>query len=298
MWTANARTIEVTDWLQFLGDGGYDLGARAAQIRDGLLARPKASADDMLAIQVDDRALFLTRWRDLLLELLNDAATRDQQARERARRLIQQWSGRAAADDAGYRIVRALRLQIRGDVFSALTSAARLKYPKAKFVPSAQFEGPLWQVVTQRPLHLLDPRYESWDAALLASVDRALEDLQKECSELAACTWGVENTLQMRHPLSSALPFASRWLDMPQQPLPGDSAMPRVQGVRFGASQRLVVSPGRESEGYFQMPGGPVDHPLSPFYGAGHDAWVKGAATPLLPGPARHTLSLVPAAKL
>jgi penicillin amidase len=298
MWTANARTIEVSDWLQFMGDGGYDLGARAAQIRDGLLARPKASAADMLAIQVDDRALFLTRWRDLLLELLNESATRDHAARAQARQLMQQWSGRAAADDAGYRIVRALRLQIRKDVFTSLTGPARAKYPKAKFSPSAQFEGPLWQVVTQRPMHLLDPSYESWDAALLASVDRALEELQQACAELSKCTWGAENTLRMQHPLSGALPFASRWLNMPEQQLPGDSQMPRVQGVRFGASQRLVVSPGRESEGFFQMPGGPVDHPLSPFYGAGHEAWVKGEPAPLLPGPARHTLNLRPAAKL
>ena len=94
----------------------------------------------------------------------------------------------------------------------------------------------------------------------------------------------------MRHPLSPALPFAGRWLDMPAQPLPGDAQMPRVQGEAFGASQRLVVSPGHEAQGSLQMPGGPVDHPLSPFYGAGHDDWAHGKPTPLLPGAAKHTL--------
>ena len=44
------------------------------------------------------------------------------------------------------------------------------------------------------------------------------------------------------------------------------------------------------------MPGGPVDHPLSPFYGAGHEAWARGEPTPLLPGAAKHTLTLRPAA--
>jgi penicillin G amidase len=97
----------------------------------------------------------------------------------------------------------------------------------------------------------------------------------------------------MTHPLSSALPLASRWLDMPALPMPGDASMPRVQGVSFGASQRFVVSPGRESEGFLQMPGGPVAHPLSPFYGAGHDAWVRGEPMPLLPGPTAHKLLLV-----
>jgi acetylornithine deacetylase/succinyl-diaminopimelate desuccinylase-like protein len=33
------------------------------------------------------------------------------------------------------------------------------------------------------------------------------------------------------------------------QPLPGDVAMPRVQATDFGASERMVVSPGHEAVG-------------------------------------------------
>jgi penicillin amidase len=83
-------------------------------------------------------------------------------------------------------------------------------------------------------------------------------------------------------------------LNMPADPLAGDNDMPRVQGPRFGQSQRLVVSPGREDEAIFHMPGGQSGHPMSPFYRAGHDAWVKGEPTPLLPGPTQHTLMLNP----
>ncbi len=295
LWTANARTIDVDTWVKFLGDGGYDLGARAAQIRDDLLALQTATSKDMLAIQLDDRALFLTRWRDMFLGLLDAAALADHPLRKQARQLIENWSAHAAVDDAGYRIVRAARLQVRKDVFESLTAAARQRFPETKFAPSAQFEAPLWQLVTQRPMHLLDPHYQSWQAALLGSLDRALDDLQKQCKELSRCTWGEENVLHMRHPLSPALSFAGRWLDMPEQPLPGDAHMPRVQGEAFGASQRLVVSPGHEVQGSLQMPGGPVDHPLSPFYGAGHDDWAQGKPTPLLPGAAKHTLTLRPA---
>jgi penicillin amidase len=298
LWTANARTIDTETWLAFLGDGGYDLGARAAQIRDDLLALQTASPAAMTAIQLDDRALFLVRWRDLLLSLLDDRAVAGNPLRAQARDLIEQWSARAAADDAGYRIVRATRSQIRKDVYESLTALARQQFPQTKFVPSAQFEAPLWQLVTQRPAHLLDPRYPSWEAALLGSLDRVLDDLQKGCEELQRCTWGEGNTLRMRHPLSAALPFANRWLDMPAEPMPGDQQMPRVQGEAFGASQRMVVSPGREAQGSLQMPGGPVDHPLSPFYGAGHSDWVRGKPTPLLPGAAKHTLTLRPAANL
>jgi penicillin G amidase len=294
LWTANARTIDAQAWLAFLGDGGYDLGARAAQIRDGLLALSAAREEDLVAIQLDDRALFLARWRDLAMDLLSDAVIAGHPLRAEAKALVLNWSAHAAAEDAGYRIVRALRTQIRKDVFESLIAVARRRYPQTNFVPSSQFEAPLWQLVTQRPAHLLDPRYPTWQAALIASIDTAIETLRQQCGTLKECTWGAENTLRMRHPLSSALPLAAHWLDMPAEPMPGDSAMPRVQGVAFGASERMVVSPGREADGYFQMPGGPVDHPLSPFYGAGHDAWVHGKPTRLLPGAAKYVLRLRP----
>ena len=68
--------------------------------------------------------------------------------------------------------------------------------------------------------------------------------------------------------------------------------MPRVQMPGFGASERMVVSPGHESEGIYHQPGGANGNPLSPFYRAGHEDWVKGRATPFLPGPIRHKLTL------
>jgi penicillin amidase len=75
--------------------------------------------------------------------------------------------------------------------------------------------------------------------------------------------------------------------------LPGDSNMPRVAGRNFGQSERMTVSPGKEDEGVFNMPGGQSGHPLSPFFLAGHEAWVTGQTTPLLPGAAKYTLTFV-----
>src|SRR5690606_8498325 len=51
LWTANARIVDEGAYLDLLGDGGYDLGARQQQIRDALLARESFSSTDMLAIQ-------------------------------------------------------------------------------------------------------------------------------------------------------------------------------------------------------------------------------------------------------
>jgi penicillin amidase len=294
LWSANARALEVPAWLGFAGEGAYDHGARAGQIRDGLFALTRASAQDMVSIQLDDRALFLNRWRDLLLDLLTDKTVAAGEQRAQAKRFVEKWSGHASIEDVGYRVVRQFRTQVLRDVFDDFTAPARRTQPDAQIVPTRQFESPLWQLVTQRPLHLLDPQFASWEEALLASLDMALAELVKQCGKLERCSWGRHNTLQMQHPIAAQLPLIGRLVNMPRTPLPGDNAMPRVQGPQSGASQRIVVSPGREAEGYFQMPGGPVNHPLSPFYAKGHREWARGEPGPLLPGPAEFTLTLQP----
>jgi len=156
-----------------------------------------------------------------------------------------------------------------------------------------QWEGALWRIVQERPMNLLTPGYADWDAFLLAAADAAA----KSCGEgdLRRCTWGGANTVRIRHPLSRAIPLLSSWLDLAAEALPGDLHMPRVQAPSMGASLRFAVAPGRESSGYFHMPGGQSGHPMSPFYDAGHRAWAEGEATPFLPGSDLHTLTLEPA---
>jgi penicillin amidase len=77
--------------------------------------------------------------------------------------------------------------------------------------------------------------------------------------------------------------------------VPGDSGVVRAHGPTYGASERFAVSPGHEREGIFHMPGSQSAHPWSPYYLAGHDAWLHGRAAPFLPGPTRWTLELRPA---
>jgi penicillin amidase len=121
------------------------------------------------------------------------------------------------------------------------------------------------------------------------------ERLKAQPGTISERTWGERNTARILHPLSRALPgFLAARLDMPPDPLPGDSNMPRVQGPKFGASERFAVAPGDEEHGYFELPGGQSGHPLSPFHGAGHADWVEGKPTPFLPGPAQHRLLFEP----
>jgi penicillin amidase len=296
IWTANARVVG-GEKLAKVGVGGYDLGARQGQIRDDLLAIDKASERDMLGVQLDDRALFLARWQKLLLEVLTPDAVAGDPRRAEARRLVGAWGGRASIDSVGYRVVRAFRERVKAFVLDPLLAPVRAKDPKRVrpgTAPNARWEGPVWALVTERPPHLVDPRFGSWDALLLAAADAVVEELTKDGRPLAERTWGERNTTLIRHPLSRAVPRLGFFLDMPHEPLPGDRDMPRVQAPSQGASERLAVSPGHEERGYFHMPCGQSGHPLSPHYADGHAAWAKGQPTPFLPGPAVNVLTLVP----
>ena len=293
IWTANNRVVG-GEMLRRLGDGGFALGARARQIRDRLLELDRVSERGLLQVQLDDRAVFLDRWRNLLLDILTPVAIEADPRRHELRRLVEEtWTGRASVDSPGYRLVRAFHSFFSSHVLETLTAPCRAADPN--FSPRLrQWEGPLWRLVTEKPVHLLDPAFESWNELLLATVDETLDYFTKDGTPLAERTWGQRNTVRVRHPISMAVPLLGGWLDMPALELPGASHMPRVQGVGSGASQRMVVSPGKEEQGILHMPGGQSGHPLSPHYGDAHQAWARGEATPFLPGPPLHTLRLVP----
>jgi penicillin amidase len=295
LWTANGRAVD-GEALEKIGHGGYALGSRAAQIRDGLRAlQPPVSEQDLLDLQLDDRALFLQRWRDLLLEALEETGTTQSPRRAQLRPFVEAWGGRAAIDSVGYRAVRSFRREVARLSLPPLLAGCCDADVRADYLRwFRQQEGPLWSLVNDRPAHLLAPGFEDWHALFEAAAEATFETLLEDGPELSERTWGEANSTQISHPMSRAVPFLARWLDMPHEPLPGDDHMPRVQHAANGASERLVVSPGHEEQGLFHMPGGQSGHPLSPFYANGHAAWSRGDATPFLPGPVTHTLTLLP----
>jgi penicillin amidase len=211
--------------------------------------------------------------------------------------LVAAWSGHAAVDDAGYRLLREFEDSVTERAYVMLTVLPRKRWPDFHWHTPERFTEIALRMVQEQPANLLDPRFADWDAWLADAAMQAVRKLPDECMSLARCTWGRVNTTRIQHPLSKALPFLASWLDMTSEPLPGDWAMPRVQGPAFGASERFAVSPGLEQQGYLHMPGGQSGHPLSPFYRVGYEAWARGEPTPFLPGAAEHVLNLMPAGR-
>ncbi len=295
IWTANARVAD-GEALRIIGDGGYDLGARARQIRDGLFAQDNFTPEDMLVIQYDDRALFLAPWRDLLLELLSDEAVGEDEVLLEYRQLVQDWIPRAAPESVGYRLVRAFRGEVSQRLFHALTASVRETYgDDVRLRISDQFEAALWSLVTERPMHMLPGSHGDWDQFLLAAVRTNIEYYAENYDDgLSQRNWGEINVATIQHPLSGGIPFFGKYLNMPLDQLNGDNNMPKAQGSTWGASERFSVMPGDEANSLLHMPTGASGHPLSPYYAAGHSDWVDGLPSPFLPGSAVHTLTLTP----
>jgi penicillin G amidase len=193
-----------------------------------------------------------------------------------------------------YRLVRTFRAALSRQVFAAILEPARRVDPDFDYTRALRSEGLLWQLVTERPIHLLDPHQKSWDAQLLAAIDTAISELTSGSGRLEDRSWGEFNRAMVTHPLGAAVPFAGGWLNMPADPLPGDIYTPRAHSPRAGPSERMVVSPGREEEGILHMPTGQSGHPLSPHYADQHHAWLTGEPLPFLPGPSVARLTLRP----
>ena len=294
LWSANNRAVGGDEYAR-VGDGGYMSSACAHQIRDDLSAlTAPATPRDLLRVQLDDRAVLLERWQKLLLATLTPSAVAADSGRAELRRLAEQWTGRADVDSVAYRLVRRWRDAVADRALGPVFAPCQEYYEAFDF-RRLNFEEPLWRLVQARAPNFLTPEYITWDDLLLAAADEVIRWAEKQHRPLARLTWGARNTARIQHPFSSFLPpLLARFLDMPAVPLPGDNDMPRVQSPTFGASERMVVSPGHEAEGIFEMPGGQSGNPLSPYYRAGYEAWVRGDATPFLPGPAAHRLQLRP----
>lgn len=292
LWSANARQVGGRD-LARVGDGGYALGVRAYQIRDALRQLDQADEAALLALQLEDRSQLLIPWRERLLALLDAEAIAVHPQRAALRRIIAaEPVPQARVDSVDYRLLQQFRLEVAARVFAPLNEWLRESDEHFNYAHIRQREGPLWTLLQEQPEHWLSAEFTDWRELLLDAADAVIVPLDAE--DIAAATWGEVNVLQMQHPLSRVLPWLSRWLDMPQQALPGGVHVPRVQSPYRGASQRLVVAPGREEHGLFHMPGGQSGHPLSPYYRIGHQAWVQGEPTPLLPGAVRYRLRLQP----
>ena len=293
LWTANARVLSGTD-LKKVGIGRYDLGARAKQIKDRLFELDGAvQEEDLYKIMLDDEAEFLSRWQKQLVETLSVS---DNEELSSFLNEVENWGGRADKNSVGFRLVREYRDKVSETLLGYLTAAC-VAYEENCNLGGAtrQWEAPLWQLIIEKPQGWLPEGVDQWQVFFEKQAANAWFDVISGQIKLDEYTWGARNVTEIVHPLSRGVPFLGRLTDMPQVAQSGDTEnMPYISGRSKGQSERMVVSPGHEENGILDLPAGQSGHPLSPYFGSGHDKWLNGEMTPFLPQETKWQLDFTP----
>jgi penicillin G amidase len=282
LWTANSRVVG-SDMLNHIGDGGYASAYRARQIKRALFEKALFSEKDLLDIQLDDRAIYLRPW---LIYLMTSAERMPMATKEALLEIVNQWDGRATPNSQAYYLLKEFRSRVSAKIIERIEQVVdhdEFDYRAA----TRQWEHVVHQVLTAKKTSWLPAPYQSFEALLDDMVKEAWQD-----SEYGNKIF--KGNVQLGHVFSRMIPGAGFWLALDEEQVPGDIEMPRVGGRSFGASQRLVVSPGLEKSALFHMPAGQVGNPNSPFWGAGHLNWLEGNPAPLQLDNFKHQLILEP----
>lgn len=288
IWSANQRMLGGAE-LSRIGDGGYALGERAGRIRDALRSQNLWDEKGFFALQYDNKVPIYDFWAKLLSNELAQMPPSPDFVK--ARRLVEAWDGTASAGSQAFGLIRDYRQSMLAILFAPFLELQQsLPGFNTRSIDN-QWEYPLRQMITEKPQAMLPANYDSWEALLTEQTARQVA----KTAEAGWPTWGSRHQSAIRHPLSSALPgWLGRYLDAPVVPQSGDGFAVHVTGPAFGASERLVVTPGQEDRGILVVPGGQSGHPLSPYYLKCHQAWQDGQPQPLMPQESRWQLTLTP----
>lgn len=303
MISANSRITSDLRATRIIGEP-FTLGIRQFEIERALREHEKASEADMLAVQLDTRSSFHDFYRDLLLAHIPEE-TDDAELKE-IREAAMAWDGHAKPGSRGLAFLSAFSQQMRERLLSEIRRHFVSLEPGSVFTPVLNWplmEESMRRLYETQPRNFLPSDFETWTAFFQHSAREARNNLRARGLP-ASAPWSVAQTTRVQHPLMMALDGLglpdmvkrrlSDQLNMPDVPGRGYWTTIRVQTRSFGASQRLVVAPGREEHGILHMPAGQSGHFMSPWYRAGHADWEQGTASPLLAGETVHRLELVP----
>jgi penicillin amidase len=293
IFTANARTLPL-ERARLIGRC-WASGERQRRIAEVLRAGSGLTEADLWRLQLDTEVPHFGFYRDLILKAV---PPKDGPAEWRAaRRAVESWDGRADADSVGFRVINGFRRRVLHELIERPLERVSAVVPDFNYWWFNDDE-PLMRLIEERPASWLPAQDADWPTFFRRCWTDLLAALRDAAGpDPATWTWGRANRARIKHGLSRAVPLLGRWLDMPADELSGHASAVRAVGRSFGASERLVVSPGHEEDGILHLPCGQSGHPLSSHYADGHAAWVRGEPRPLLAGEAISRFRLVPASR-
>ena len=288
--TANNRTLG-KDYPYIVGYN-FANSHRAYRINKRLREMDQVTEQDMFQLQLDTTNHFYEFYQQLALSVLTEDAIANKPLLLEAQRQIEVWDGKVGVDNVAFGLLVRFREILAEDIFEPFLVLC-YKTDRRFSYSWRNMETPLRTLLKERVAEILpDPtNYPDWETFLLAKLEKSIEQLLSEHNfdSLDQLTWGTIHRTQISHPLGF-IPILGKILNMPQKPLPGGYHCVRATS----ASERMVISPGREADGILHIPCGQSGHPLSENYKDQYSYWLKGEPLPFLQGPTTHTLMLTP----
>lgn len=290
--TANNRVIPA-DYPYYVTDD-WASPARVARIYQRLEGGTAFQPSDFLGIQTDVVSL---PDRFLADQLVAAGATAESQPPVRAQvlSLLKEWDGTMGADLAVPLIARTFREKLMEELLRPHLGDDWRSY---QWFASPEF---LMNVLTERPERWLPESYESFDALLLAVLDRLLDErLQSDPSRLQQLNWGERMAVHFAHPFGDRLPVLRRWFSVGGDPQSGGRYSPKQTGTHYGASERFVVDFADPDRTLMNITLGQSGHVASPHYKDQYRAWLEGTSFEMpfsdtaVERHAQHTLHLLP----
>ncbi len=285
---------------EYQGVIGHDFssGFRAWRIAELLNRRNATGERDMLAIALDTGTEFYRYYQNIALEALAGGDSPGVYSNANLRRYIEAWDGRADTESRGLALLAEFRAELVKAVLAPLLAKCR------DIDPSFQYRWnnadlPVQQIIGSGRTDLLpgEGMFRDWNGFLRAVLVRSAQQLMQRMGarSLAEIRWGDVSRVEVHHPLADGIPVLGPLLNMPDVPLPGCFYCIRSAQGAHGATERMVVAPGHESEALLHMPGGQSGQPSSPHYSDQQQDWVEGRPSAFSDlGPPRHRLVLAP----
>ena len=282
--TANNRTVGPRLARQL----GYAWAhpARAKRIENVLAKTVDTNEKEMLELQMDPTTVGLDPWKVIVLNAI--PADEEDQSLAAARQALLEWNGRADTDQVGITLLESARRSMLNDLSVAVAAwAAEQGY--GNFSEAYMHEEPYLRVIEDQAPNWLPPgEAQDWNEWIRLHVRDAVENG-------ALVPWGERNEVTIASPFATLAPEPmNRMLQIETGPQSGYWNAPKVLAPGFGASARLVVSPGHEEDGILLLPGGQSGNPFSPHYRSLNQGWIDGDPMPLLPGESVASFTLQP----
>jgi penicillin amidase len=260
----------------------YSAGYRKKRIAECLNEKNDWCEKDILSLQQDCEGGFYVYYKQLIVSLLTAKKRKlfNFHLEPELYKAVELWDGYCQPNSRGIAILDAYRITLLRSILPYFLRPCYFKDKNFKYV-WRNSEPVLRKLIQARPDQIVPESYlfNNWEDYLLQKLIDCCEALKtKHKKPLFDILWQDVMSVELRHPLGHNI---LGWLLNLKSFAPsGGGECIASFGSCNGCTDRMVVSPGREEKGLFQMLGGQSGNPFSRHYKDCHAKWLENKPIP------------------